>query len=70
MDSFFTLMILEISIQTLRVFADRKTLDMSDDPSLALIAFGAITGTIPSKYSVFVTNRKIRFGSDQEMDIT
>jgi hypothetical protein len=64
MDSFFTLMILEISIQT------RKTLDMSDDPSLALIAFGAITGTIPSKYSVFVTNRKIRFGSDQEMDIT
>ncbi len=36
MDSFFTLMIPEISIQTLRVFADRKTLDMSDFTQLYL----------------------------------
>ena len=37
MDSFFTLMNPEISIQILRVSADRKALDMSD--ILALIAY-------------------------------
>jgi len=60
--SVFTLMILEIAIQKIKISPTSKTCNMSDRPSLAQTKFICLIAvSVPSKYSALSTTIEIPF---------